>query len=363
MNLSTATQEMPFQPGTTQHPPLFNGLEIAVVAPFAPHNSGIMYQAEVLTQCFRQDGASVLTVTHVQNRVLRPFATIFELVWQRSRYHVVCCQAFSYKNWINAALAVAAARVLGKRIILVYRGGAFAEFVDRYGWAVLPTLRRVDQLVTPSDYLGGEFRRRSLSAIVIPNVIEVAEWPHRRRLELPPRLLWVRHLRSGYNPLMALEVLHKIQRYYPDATLRMAGDGDMERQLRTAIAERELQGVTLLGHISGRQLAREYDEAAIFINTTNYDNQPRSVLEAMACGLPVVSTNVGGIPYMLEPGRHAILVPPNDANSMTTAILELLQNPPGALVMADAARAHVETFSWKSSRKLWASTLRGNPGS
>jgi phenylacetate-CoA ligase len=318
-----------------------------------------MYQAEVLTQCFRQEGASVLPITHVQNRLLRPFATVFELVWRRARYHVVCCQAFSYRNWINSALAVSVARALGKRTVLVYRGGAFAEFVASYGWAVLPTLKRVDQLVTPSAFLAGEFRRRDLDVIVIPNVIDVTEWPHRRRLELPPRLLWVRHLRSGYNPLMALKVLHRIQRDYPDATLRMAGDGDMERELRTAIAERQLRGVTLLGHISGRELVREYDEAAIFINTTNYDNQPRSVLEAMACGLPVVSTNVGGIPYMLEPGRHAVLVAPNDTESMSTAILGLIRRPAAALAMADAARAHVEKFSWKSSRELWASTLRG----
>jgi glycosyltransferase involved in cell wall biosynthesis len=157
---------------------------------------------------------------------------------------------------------------------------------------------------------------------------------------------------------MALDVLQRVQYHYPDATLRMAGDGDMKQELQAAIAQQQIRGVTLLGHISGQELIREYDEASIFINTTNYDNQPRSILEAMACGLPVVSTDVGGIPYMLEPGRHAVLVPPSDADAMTTAILGFIRSPSAALAMADAARAHVEKFSWKSSRCLWGNVLR-----
>jgi glycosyltransferase involved in cell wall biosynthesis len=337
----------------TREDPLFEGLGIAVVGNFAPRGSGIFYQQEVLVDNFVAEGAACVPVTYQQNRFLRPFATGLELLRHRKRYRVLCCQGFSNWNWINSAVAILTAKLLRKPITMVYRGGGFAAFAARAPWAVLPFLRRVDQLIVPSGYLHREFDTYGLRHRIIPNVIELDGWPYRRRERLAPKLLWVRHIRPGYNPWMAVEVLERVRRRFPEATLTMAGDGNMEEEMRRRLHDENVQGVEMVGHLPLARLRELLAAGEIFINTTNVDNQPRSVMEAMACGLPVVSTNVGGVPFLIDDRVHGILVPPRDPDAMAAAVLELLDTPELALKLADAAIDLVRSFSWESSRHLW----------
>jgi glycosyltransferase involved in cell wall biosynthesis len=333
---------------------VFSGLGIAIVGNFAPRGSGIYYQGEVLYDSFTADGARCFSISHVWNRWWRPVATVFWLIWHARRYDVLCCQGFSNRNWINGALAITVGKALGKRVTMVYRGGGFREFVKRSPWAVLPFLRRVDGLVVPSGFLHAEFVKHGLRHRVIPNVIELEGFPYRRRERLAPRILWVRHLRRGYNPWMAIEVLERVRRRFPDATLRMAGDGYMEEEMRARIAAENVTGVQLLGHLPLAELKRHYDESDVFINTTNVDNQPRSVMEAMASGLPVVSTNVGGVPFLITERENGLLVPPRNPDAMAAAVLELIDDPALGLRLADNAITMVRSFSWKVSRRKWA---------
>ncbi len=341
----------------TKEDKLFAGLGIAVVGNFTPRGSGVRYQQEVLFESFTSEGAACLAVTYQQNRYLRPMATVWELFRHQRRYQVLCCQGFSFWNWINGIAAIATAKLLRKPVTMVYRGGGFPEFVARHPGMVLPWLRRVDRLVVPSGYLHREFEKHGLAHRIIPNIIEVDGWPYRRRERLAPRLLWVRHLRAGYNPWMAVEVLQRVQQRFPDATLKMAGDGGMETEMRARIAAEGILGVDLLGHISQAELRKHLSEGDIFISTTNVDNQPRSVMEAMACGLPVVSTDVGGVPFLIDDRVHGLLVPPRDPDAMAAAVLELLDDPALALGLADRAIELVRGFSWQVSRHKWAAVF------
>jgi phenylacetate-CoA ligase len=332
----------------------FVDLRVMVVGNFNPRHSGTLYQAEVLANMFEAAGAHVLRATFVQNRWFRPLDVVFQMWRYRSQYDAACIQAFSYGNWINAALAIMVARMLRKRSTLVYRGGGFREFVRRWPWVVVPLLRRVDCLVTPSAFLADEFQKRGLTPRVIPNLIDVGDWPFRARAAVAPRLLWVRHLRHGYNPWMAVEVLRKLQDRYPDAHLTMAGDGEMAKALRQRIVAEGVRGVELVGHVPTGHLRALYGAADVFISTTNYDNQPRSVLEAMACGLPVVSTNVGGVPFLIKHGTNGLLVPPGDAQAMVAAVESLLADPGLARALSLAGRTTVASHTWAFCGREWA---------
>lgn len=337
----------------------FQSLRVAVVGNFNPPASGVRYQAEVLADNFAAEGACVRRVTFQQNRYLRPLWTLGELVLHAGEYDVICIQAFSFGSWINTAVSMFAGRLLGKRIVVVYRGGAFPEFMARYRRVVRPVMRLADQLVVPSGFLDRAMRQHALDAEVIPNVIALADWPYRRRERLAPALLWVRHLRAGYNPWMAVQTLRLVQQRYPDATLRMAGDGPMEREMRARIQTEGVRGVTLLGHLPMATLQRHYQECDVFISTTNYDNQPRSVLEAMASGLPVVSTNVGGVPDLIQEGVNGLLVPAGDAGAMADAVLTLLEQPADAQRLSEAGLRTVRAHSWDAVRGRWFALLTG----
>ena len=112
--------------------------------------------------------------------------------------------------------------------------------------------------------------------------------------------------------------------------------------------------VTFTGHLSKKQwieLSANYD---IFINTTNYDNTPITLLEAMALGLPIVSTNVGGMPKLITHDYNGKLVDPNDEFSMVKCIREYIDNDNQRTDMCNNARRNiVEKYSYDVIIPQW----------
>ena len=216
------------------------------------------------------------------------------------------------------------------------------------------------QNVAPSSYLKQEFENAGFTNVIhIPNSIEIDKYQFKSRAELTPKLLWVRAFASIYNPEMAVKVLQQLQEKHPSATLTMVGpDKDGSLQTTKAFAESIGVAVNFTGQLAKEdwwKLASEHD---IFINTTHFDNTPISVMEAMALGLPLVSTNVGGIPYLLTDKENALLVPDNDDKAMTEAILDLLNDNVKSNQMAKNARTSIEQMDWNVVKEGWKRVLR-----
>ena len=95
----------------------------------------------------------------------------------------------------------------------------------------------------------------------------------------------------------------------------------------------------------------------VFINTTNFDNTPVSVIEAMALGIPVVSTNVGGLPFLIDNGTDGLLVQPRDANAMVEAIIKLKNDTDLMTELVNNARYKVEDFAWNAVKPRWEALL------
>ena len=87
------------------------------------------------------------------------------------------------------------------------------------------------------------------------------------------------------------------------------------------------------------------------VNPSLADNMPNSVLESLASGVPVVSTNVGGVPYLVEHDKTALLVPPQEAAAMADAILALLTDPEKAGRIREAGIEAVRQYTWPKVRE------------
>ena len=85
---------------------------------------------------------------------------------------------------------------------------------------------------------------------------------------------------------------------------------------------------------------------------------PNSVLEALACGVPVVSSNVGGVPYLVEHGKTALLVEPGDAEAMAAALARLHTDPSLCRALRDAGLEMVAGFSWPTVKNAWLGLYR-----
>jgi glycosyltransferase involved in cell wall biosynthesis len=147
---------------------------------------------------------------------------------------------------------------------------------------------------------------------------------------------------------------------YPASTLCMVGpdkDGSQEK-CRDLVRSVNLTGSLLFtGKLSKEdwwELSGQYD---IFLNTSTIDNTPVSVIEAMALGLPVVSTDVGGMRYLIEQGSDGILVESGDVDAMVLAICDLVEGRINGASLALKARAKVEKMDLAVVVSEWCKIL------
>jgi glycosyltransferase involved in cell wall biosynthesis len=102
-----------------------------------------------------------------------------------------------------------------------------------------------------------------------------------------------------------------------------------------------------------------YQGADVYLNAPDIDNMPTSVIEAFAAGLPVVSTSVGGIPWIVRHGENGLLVPRNDDAAMGSEALRLLADSALAARLAASARADVlARFTWPAVEQEWVRLYR-----
>ena len=102
------------------------------------------------------------------------------------------------------------------------------------------------------------------------------------------------------------------------------------------------------------KLSNDYN---VFINTTDIDNTPLSVIEAMALGLPIVSTDVGGLTFLIENDKDGILVPRQDAGAMVDSIIKLKSDTSLKNKLITNARSKVEKFDWSTTKHKWLDLL------
>jgi len=264
-------------------------------------------------------------------RYVRTIVTSVRYVWSLLRclddYDVVHVFSASYFSFLLAPTpAVLLARWYGKRVILNYRSGEAKDHLQRWGRTAIPVLRLADALVVPSGYLVDVFARFGLHARVIANIVDLDQFEFRARRPLRPVFLSNRNFEAHYNVACVLRAFALIQNRYRDARLIVAGDGSQRRRLQCLADELQLENVAFVGRVSPDRMPSLYAAADVYLNAPDIDNMPGSILEAFAAGLPVVTTDAGGIPYIVRHGETGLLVPRGNHEGIAAAAIRLLQD-------------------------------------
>jgi len=320
--------------------------------------------ADILPGLFVEAGYEVIVTSSRCNRLLRLLDMLLSVV--RCRHHVefVLIDTYSTRNFWYAYLCARLCHLLRLRYIPILRGGSIPQRMRISPGMSRSLLQNAFINVAPSAYLHEEMLQFGYPVCLIPNTIPVSKYPFKKRPVLRPRLLYVRAFAELYNPQMALYVLQNLLRNFPDAELCMVGpDKDGALQIcKNLAADLDIaEHVTFTGKLCKQdwhKLAIKYD---IFINTTHKDNTPVSVMEAMALGLPVVSTNPGGVNKLIDDGIDGLLVDCGDVAAMVAKILFLLDDPANALSIAQKARLKVEKFDWRLVKELWNTLFEDHP--
>ena len=348
-------------------------MRIALVAGSLDIVGGQEVQANLLCDRFRREGYG-LDFVPINPRFPRGARWLRRLPYLRTvvnealyiptlvrlrRADVVHVFSASYWSFLLApAPAMLAAKIFGKRAVLNYHSGEAEDHLSRWGILVHPFLKLADEIAVPSDYLREVFARHGYRARVIRNVVDASRFRFRERKPLRPRLVSTRNLEPIYGVDNTLRAFALLRARHPEATLTIAGSGSEEQRLRR-LAAPFAGAVRFVGQVEPASMPRVYDDGDIFVNSSIVDNQPLSVLEAFAAGLPVVSTATGEITSMVREGDTGSIIQAGNPAAMVEAISRLLNHPESALSMARRARAEVEKYNWPAARREWIAAYSG----
>jgi glycosyltransferase involved in cell wall biosynthesis len=271
---------------------------------------------------------------------------------------------YSYNLWTLPALACA--KLSGKKFVLHYHDGQADEHLKNWPTAV-PSIRRMDKVVAPSGYLFEVFRKYGIDAQVIYNIIDSSQFHFRRRTKPRPVFLHNRALEPLYNVECTLRAFQLIQERYPEARLTLALDGISRPGLERLARELKLRNTEFVGSVPYARMPELYDAADIYLTNPNIDNMPVSVLECFASGLPLISTRVGGVPFIVEHERTGLLVNANDHQAIAQSAFRLLEEDGLAERLAQNAlqecRKYREDAVGKQWLELYKDVLNGNQAS
>ena len=347
--------------------------EILLISPQAPPYGGMALQARLLQQLMERDGVPVTFLASNLAfprwlafcewlRGVRPFlrSTVFccrlwRLLGRADVVHILACSWLYY--FVVVCPAVVLSRLRGKRVILNYRGGEADSFLASYGVFAKPFFKMAHTVTTPSKFLVEVLGRRvGVDVQIVPNVVDFGRFRFRRRQEFRPRIVVTRHLEKLYDVESVIRAFGLVQRRYPEAELHIAGTGDQETHLRGLVETLNLNHVVFAGYVPTHDLPALYDACDILLNASLADNFPASLVEGAAAGLAVVSTGVGGIPYIFEHNDSALLVPPGDWRALAASVLRVLDEPGLGTRLATQALQQCRQYDWINVRSALYAT-------
>ncbi len=299
-----------------------------------------------------------------KNKVFRLLDMVATLCRNQYKTDIVIISVYSTLNFYFAWITSLLCQYFKKPYIAYLHGGNLPNRLTRSPEMSRTIFSHAFANVAPSGYLKAAFEMAKFNTIIIPNFVQIESYIYIQRSKLRPRFLWVRSFEKTYHPEMTIQVFAGVQKIYPEGQLCMVGpdkDGSMEQCIQLAIDLKIEDHISFKGGMPKSEwiaLASDYD---IFISTTHFDNTPVSVMEAMALGLPIVSTNVGGVPFLLTHNETGLLSDDNDVPSMVENIQSLLNSPALAESLSWNARQKAETFDWKVVEKQWIELLNSTP--
>ena len=349
--------------------PDFRPIRILLAAPSLRFVGGQSVQATRLLEQLRRDPRVEVRFLPHDPRLPGPLAALERIPLLRTllREIAYCAGLWRGAAWADVVHTFAAgftsfvlaptpavwiARRRGARSIVHYHDGRAPDHLARWPSAI-GVLKQADVVVTPTRYLADLFAEFGIEAEAIFNSLETEGFRYRERTNPRPTFYHNRGHEPVYDVPTTLRAFARIQQRCPEAVLRLSHDGPLRPALERQAAELGLRNVDFLGKVSLERNAKLYDQADVYLMSPRQDNMPLSVLESFASGLPVVSTEAGGVPCLIEDGVTGLLAPVGDDAALATAACRVLEEPGLAARLGRAGRREAEKYSWAAVGAQW----------
>lgn len=349
-------------------------IKIALVAPSARHLGGQSIQAKCLVEAFADSETVEMNLIPADPELkifgflqkikyVRTVFTSFKF-WQTlltrlRKYDIVLVSSADTTGYIISTVPpLLAAKLYGKKVVLNYHSGFAEEHIKNWRLTARPTMKMFDKIVVPSQFLIDVFARFNLRASAVFNFVESERFVFRARNPLKPVFLSNRNFEAYYQVGDVLRAFQIIQQKIPEAKLIVAGYGSEEASLKKLAADLKLENTEFIGRVELADMPKIYDRADVYLNSSIVDNMPLSIIEAFCCGLPVVSTNAGGIPYLVKDGETGLLVETGDYKALARQAIRLFKDENAAQNIIRSALEESKKYSWEKVRGDWVEIYR-----
>lgn len=219
---------------------------------------------------------------------------------------------------------------------------------------------KASDIVSPSLYLKDMFGSEGFKIQYLPNTVDSLYFPYNTEIVNNHKILWVRAFNATYQPWLAVKTLYEVRKKYPDTTLTMVGpDKGLLSETMELIVKLGLKdAIEIKGKVPNNELNKYYSTHRIFLNTTNTESFGVAVMEAASCGIPIVTTSVGELPYIWQNEENALLVETNNEIDFSVAVSKLFDDKLLYQKLKRNARAKAESFDWEVVKNKWIELLR-----
>ena len=325
--------------------------KVLFVSNYAQGVGGISGQVGCLMKNLRMDGSVEVEVFSTKGSIAKRLLLLFRLLLKAKEYDVLHIHGCSYWGFLPVVYGIVAGKLWRKRVVVTYHGGEAEEFFSKHPRWVRFWLMKADDRVVLSGFLQTVFEKYSIPAIVIPNIVETRKELFIEKAVLRPKFISVRHLKELYNIPCILRAFGRVQKEIPESELTLWGEGEQKNMLENMVKEMRLKKVSFVGQVPSVEVWNYLKTNDIILSSPWADNMPVSLLEAFSAGLLVVSSNVGGVPYLVENGSTGLLFESDDDQGMASQMLWALSHQKESLEIIANARKKVEEFSWDNIKE------------
>jgi len=308
---------------------------------------------------------NVRSVSSKLNVFLRMSDIMISIIKYKKDTDAILIDTYSSLNFYIAVISAFLANLFKIDYYLYLHGGNLPFRLKKNPKLSAYLFNNAKKNIAPSGYLQEAFHKEGYETEFIPNNIDLSIYKPIYRKVASPNILYVRAFSKVYNPQLAIRSFHEIFQKYPQAKMCMVGpdkDGtlqvckDLCKQLKID------QAVEFTGKLTKNEWINRSKEFDIFINPTNFDNQPVSIIEAMALGLIIVSTNAGGLSFLIEDKINGLLCDVDNAKEMAACIEKILLNNELATSLSSNAIKEADKYSWNNVKMSWKRLFIDNEG-
>lgn len=321
------------------------------------NNSG--GEGEKLYQQLLAEGYEVHKRSIHRNKFLRLFNTLWFILVQHKKYDIAILMLFSGKAFVLEFLSTVMLNMLKKPIVGVIHGGAFHHFYSQFPETTDYVFNRINQLYSPSHFLINYFSARGHHVAYLPNFINLEAFDFKPKPNFELKFVWVRGLHNIYNPQTAIRAIAELSVNHPNIHLTMIGADKGElHNCQQLVKQLSLdKHVTFAGYIQNHELPNKLHQFDAFLNTTSYESFGVSLIEAAACGLPIISSAVGEIPMIWKHEENILLYKEESLNDLINQMEKLITSSKIREKLINNGNLIARQYQWSDIAPKWFKIL------